>query len=46
MRDSFEPLIPLNGCKGKHFPVNNQIFTQKSFDFYIFLLYNALTLPS
>ena len=26
MRDSFEPLIPLNGCKDTHFPVNNQIF--------------------
>ena len=27
MRDSFEPLIPLNGCKVKHFPVNFQIFS-------------------
>ena len=31
MRDSFEPLIPLNGCKGTTFPVNFQIFGQKSF---------------
>ena len=28
MRDSFEPLIPLNGCKIKHFPINFQIFSQ------------------
>ena len=27
MRDSSEPLIPLNGCKDKHFPVNCQIFS-------------------
>ena len=26
MRDPFESLIPLNGCKGTHFPVNHQIF--------------------
>ncbi len=32
MRDPFEPLIPLNGCKGKHFPVNYQIFS------YLFML--------
>ena len=26
MRGSFESLIPLNGCKIKHFPANHQIF--------------------
>ena len=28
MRDSCEPLIPLNGCKIKHFPANFQIFSR------------------
>ena len=28
MRDSFEPLIPLNGCKITHFPANFQIFSR------------------
>ena len=36
MRDSFEPLIPLNGCKGTTFPVNFQIFGQKSFKVALF----------
>ncbi len=27
MRDSFEPLIPLNGCKITNFPANCQIFS-------------------
>ena len=31
MRGPCEPLIPLNGCKIKNFPVNYQIFPQKSF---------------
>ena len=26
MRDPFESLIPLNGCKGTNFPLNYQIF--------------------
>ncbi len=26
MRDPFESLIPLNGCKGTNFPVIHQIF--------------------
>ena len=33
MRDPFESLIPLNGCKDKHFPVILQIFRLFSFNY-------------
>ena len=46
MRDPFEPLIPLNGCKGTHFPANYQIFMGKYFFFLLFRPHKALSLPS
>ena len=42
MRDPFESLIPLNGCKGTYFPPNYQIFLEKYYFFLHFRPYWAL----
>ena len=45
MRDPFESLIPLNGCKGTYFPPNYQIFLEKYYFFLHFRPYWALSSP-